>query len=158
MSVHLSPGLTTLVAANEWSLKRTVHSVVYWLLKTFASPPPVCAVVQRSSTWLNSLTHKRKGCKFDSESSVDWNWLVGVWFLPWKDTSDSLIISPCAHHCDALTTVSVCKEYSAHRGLLYEVKIALRSVEFFSVRLAWLTTVSLHFPLIFYKLAFSFHV
>lgn len=125
MSVHLSPGPTTLVAANEWSLKRTVHSVVYWLLKTFASPPPVCAVVQRSSTRLNSLTHKGKGCKFDSESSVDWNWLVGVWFLPWKDTSDSLIISPCAHHCDALTTVSVCKEYSAHRFLLYEVKIAL---------------------------------
>lgn len=60
-------------------------------------------------------TQGGKGCKFDSESCVDWNWLVGVWLPPWKDTSDSLIISPCTHHCDSLTTVSVCKEASARR-------------------------------------------
>lgn len=59
----VSPSVTwsdTLLAANEWSLKYTVHSVVYLLLKTSGSPTPVSAGVQRSNTWLDILTHKWK--------------------------------------------------------------------------------------------------
>lgn len=47
---HVSPGLTPLVAANESSLKDTVHCVAELLVKTSGGPSPVGAVVQRSDT------------------------------------------------------------------------------------------------------------
>lgn len=111
VSVHLSPGLTPLVAANKSGLKCTVHCVVYSLVKTGRSVTPGSAVewhminVEESkcvdSCWQMAVERYQR-------PPVTWPWLSSVTTVP-----PPVFITWFFDHS---TCHSDCKEYSNHSG------------------------------------------